>query len=61
MLEVDGRWLDRHVEIVVRISAVLIGSIAIGMVLEGLNGWRPDLGFAARKRRRADSANSYAR
>lgn len=37
--ERNARLIDRYVEVVGRISALLIGTIAIDMVLEGLEGW----------------------
>jgi len=37
--ERNARLIDRYVEIVGRVSALLIGTIAVDMILEGLGGW----------------------
>lgn len=42
--ERNARLIDRYVEIVGRISALLIGSIAIEMLFEGLGAWLKDAG-----------------
>jgi len=35
----DERLVERYVEIVGRISALVIGTIAIEMVLQGIDSW----------------------
>lgn len=40
--EQNARLTDRYVEVVGRISALLIGTIAVDMILEGLGSWLAD-------------------
>jgi len=41
--ERNARLIDRYVEVVGRISALFIGTIAVDMILEGLGGWLAQL------------------
>ncbi|PZP52898.1 MAG: hypothetical protein DI596_13710 [Azospira oryzae] len=40
--ESNARLTDRYVEVVGRVSALLIGTIAVDMILEGLGSWLAD-------------------
>lgn len=40
--DVNARLIDRYVEVVGRISALLIGTIAVEMLFEGLGAWLQD-------------------
>ena len=41
--ERNARLIDRYVEVVGRVSALFIGTIAVDMILEGLGGWLAQL------------------
>ena len=40
--EKNARLVDRYIEVVGRVSALLIGTFAVEMIFEGIGGWLED-------------------